>query len=218
MSGLAINGVSTGGQVYELKSNIDKTAALQAAKKDGLDNVFFEAEGKNFMVSGQNLDLSGLKSDKNQVSVEVNGKSFLVRENSVDMQNALKGKVPTNPTASIQFSDHESNAKITAVDNEINSAKEGVKNVVGGAIGAGAGIGVVVTGAGIVAGGLGSFISGAASIFLRTTYKSEPIVNPAVRAGIIAGVVIAGATIGGAAIYGAAKGTHPEVMDNFIKK
>jgi hypothetical protein len=217
MSGLAINGVNTGGQVYELKQGVDKAKALEASKKDGLDNVFFEADGKNFMVQGANLNLSGLKSDKNQVSVEVNGKSYLVRENTTDIDNAIKGKVPTNPAAQLNFDGKDFEAKITAVDNEINSAKEGAGRVIGAGVASGVGVGIVTTGAGILGGGLLSFISGAASIVLHTPNVSEPIVNPAVRTGLIVAGVIAGATIAGGAIYGAAKGEHPEVMDPFKK-
>jgi hypothetical protein len=210
MSGLSINGVPTGGVVYELKADIDKKAALQAAKKDGLDDVFFEADGKNFMVQGQELNLSGLKSDKNQVSVEVNGKSFLVSEYSTDLNTLMRGQVPTNPSAQIQFADFEAEAKITAVDNEVSSAKEGVKEAIGAAIGFGAGVGAAITAVGSVC----SFFESIGSVF--TYYPKDPTAIPSLKVGAIAAVGIAGVMLTNAAIQGS-KEHHPEVMDPFKK-
>jgi hypothetical protein len=61
MQVLTVNGQSLGGSVHQLKPGVTIEQAKAAAKKDGMDQVFFEAGGKNYVLQGDKLDLSPLK-------------------------------------------------------------------------------------------------------------------------------------------------------------
>lgn len=62
MNSLSINGVQTGGKVYALNlpqgQNINDVK--KAGENDGLDQVYFEANGSMYVVEGDGLTLSGL--------------------------------------------------------------------------------------------------------------------------------------------------------------
>lgn len=61
MNVLTVNGQSLNGTVRELKAGVALEQAFQAGKKDGLDQVYFQAEGKNYVLQGDGLDLKALK-------------------------------------------------------------------------------------------------------------------------------------------------------------
>jgi hypothetical protein len=58
---LTVNGQSLGGSVHQLKPGVTLEQAKTAAQKDGMDQVFFEAGGKNYVLQGDKLDFSPLK-------------------------------------------------------------------------------------------------------------------------------------------------------------
>ena len=95
MGGFSIQGVKTGGSLYQLKDGTTPEQAAAAGKADGKDQVYFQAEGKTYAVEGENLDLSGIdKSERGKLpkaQVELNGKLFDVNveefENEVSIHN-----------------------------------------------------------------------------------------------------------------------------------
>jgi hypothetical protein len=170
MSSLAVGGVNVGGTIRELKDGVSVKAAIEAAKNDGLDQVFFEANGKNYVSTGEKLNLKGIKTGVVPVS------DF--RENS-------------------QIFD----AKILGVDNEVNSAKEGVKKLT-----------AVYIGEGVIAGGLSIKA-------LMTTNGGEQGLGEMLGGfvGLLGTAALVGATVGGAAIWGAHTGSKPEQLEKFLK-
>lgn len=116
MSNLKLNGIPTGGKIYELQ--IPKGQNLldvkRAGENDGLDQVYFEANGHNYVVEGDGLNLSGLKQGVFQ-------------------------------TVEFTHGDQSELGTLRAVDDEVNTAWEGVKHLgkasvallTGGAIGGG---------------------------------------------------------------------------------
>ena len=60
-----VNGNAIQGKVSELKDGVSIAQAKEAAKGDGLDQVFIQAKGKNYVVQGDGLDIKSIKkSDK----------------------------------------------------------------------------------------------------------------------------------------------------------
>jgi hypothetical protein len=170
MSSLAINGANVGGTVRELKDGVNLKEAIAAAKSDGLDQVFFEANNKNYVCTGEKLDLKGIKNGVVPVSdLRIDGKIFDV--------------------------------KIHEVDNEVNSASEGVGKLKW-----------IATGEGAVLGGLS--LKG-----LLTTNGGEQGLGEMLGGfvGLIGTAVVVGGTLGGAAIWGANRGTHPEQLEKYLK-
>lgn len=60
MAQFSINGVQTGGRLYALNTQTaDETQkAVKAAQNDGLDQLFFEMEGQNYVLEGDGLALN----------------------------------------------------------------------------------------------------------------------------------------------------------------
>ena len=181
MSNLAINGINVGGQINELKKGTSCAEAYIKTQKDNIDQVYFEQDGKSFVVSGENLNLKGLK----------------------------KGTVPT-----ATLDGKEVNVKF--VDNEVNSAVEGIKKVAKTAIGIGGG--------GAIGGGalaaLGASMATSTSGGFAGAIVGGLIGGGAVAGGaIVAGVAVvaAGATVAGGAIYGATRKGNEEALKSVIK-
>ena len=61
MSGVTINGVQTYGSLHQLNKGIDLNQAYKKGEGDGLDQVYFTANGKNYFIEGDGLDLGGIK-------------------------------------------------------------------------------------------------------------------------------------------------------------
>lgn len=100
MSHLAINGKPLQGQVYALKLAPGQSLedAQKAGQHDGLDQVYFESQGKIYFAEGDGLELSALNSKK-------------------------------LPELTFKLHGQEQSATLLAVDNETNTAWEGVKSV-----------------------------------------------------------------------------------------
>jgi len=107
MGGMFINNQSTGGHLYELKKDVTIEQAKKAGQKDGLDQVYFEAKGKNYVVEGDNLDLktiSGLKKDENALAIVKIGDDLLtveVKKDNVDNEITSFGEGASNKLAKI---------------------------------------------------------------------------------------------------------------------
>lgn len=172
MSNLALNGVNVGGTIRELKDGVKIESAIAAAKKDGLDQVFFEANGKNYVAAGEKLDLKGIKTGAVPVSdFRINGNIF--------------------------------DAKIIDVDNEVNSAGEGIKK-----------LSILFCGEGIVGGTLS-----VRAISKGMAAGGDPGLSKSLGgfAGLVGTALLIGATIGGAAIWGANTNTKPEQLAPYLK-
>ncbi|MGE3725720.1 MAG: hypothetical protein AB7I41_09225 [Candidatus Sericytochromatia bacterium] len=81
---VSINGKPLGGSLHELKPGVSLEQAFQAGKKDGLDQVYFKADGKNYVLQGDGLDIKSLQkkgdmpvlqlhTDKGSVLAELKG-------------------------------------------------------------------------------------------------------------------------------------------------
>jgi hypothetical protein len=83
---VTVNGKSLGGTIHELKPGVALEQAYQAGKKDGLDQVYFQAEGKNYVLQGDGLDLKALqkKGDMPFVQLHTDKGSVLVDVKAVD--------------------------------------------------------------------------------------------------------------------------------------
>ena len=55
-----VNGNAIQGKVSELKDGVSIAQAKEAAKGDGLDQVFIQAKGKNYVVQGDGLDIKSI--------------------------------------------------------------------------------------------------------------------------------------------------------------
>lgn len=62
ISGLSINGILTGGNIKEL--NTSEIKSYKDNLKDGKDQVYVEANGKHYVIEGENLNLKGFKKGK----------------------------------------------------------------------------------------------------------------------------------------------------------
>lgn len=100
ISNFQINGYQVSNNIQELKQGVTIEQAYQAGQNDGADQIYFSANGKNYVVQGDGLDLSGLKGVK-------------------------KG---TMPYGQVKIGDSIVNVELK-VDNEVNTAWEGVKNL-----------------------------------------------------------------------------------------
>ncbi len=64
MSGVSINGVQTWGNLSQLKEGISLAEAQKKGQNDGLDQVYFSSNEKNFVLEGDGLDLSGINKSR----------------------------------------------------------------------------------------------------------------------------------------------------------
>jgi alpha-beta hydrolase superfamily lysophospholipase len=69
ISGLSINGIITGGKVKEL--NTSELKAYKDNLQDGRDQVYVEANGRHYVIEGENLNLSGLKKGNNTANIKL---------------------------------------------------------------------------------------------------------------------------------------------------
>jgi hypothetical protein len=100
MSGLSINGVNTKGQVFELKEGTNIKEALKAGQKDGLDQVYVEAGGKNYVVQGDGLNLKGIaKGTLPKAQLELNGKTVEATIKEVDNELNTRDEGLMSPVA-----------------------------------------------------------------------------------------------------------------------
>ena len=60
-TGLVVNGLSTGGQIYQLKNDVSIEQAHKKGLSDGLDQVYFSANGNNYVLQGDNLKLGEVR-------------------------------------------------------------------------------------------------------------------------------------------------------------
>lgn len=99
MSQFRLNGSQPGGQLYPLDLKGQSLEAVaKEAKNDGLDQIFFEAEGQAYVLEGDGLDLSALKTQ-------------------------------TFPQGELQVGDKVIPAHQILIDNETNTAREGLAKV-----------------------------------------------------------------------------------------
>lgn len=85
MNVLTVNGQSLNGTVRELKAGVSLEQAYKAGKKDGLDQVYFQSGGKNYVLQGDGLDLKALKSgDMPFVQLHTEQGSALAEVKAVD--------------------------------------------------------------------------------------------------------------------------------------
>ncbi|MBT9547175.1 MAG: hypothetical protein IV090_17415 [Candidatus Sericytochromatia bacterium] len=169
---VTVNGKALGGTIHELKPGVALEQAFQAGKKDGLDQVYFQAEGKNYVLQGDGLDIKALQKKGDMPFVQL---------------HTDKGSVL---------------ADVKAVDNEKNTFMEGGWNwgtkgalaltaaavglvIVGGAIGHGDNaLGMVMSGmtiAPLLAGGAAvTFVGGGAIGALKGSdqEKMMPLLKP----------------------------------------
>jgi hypothetical protein len=125
MANLVINGQSTGGKIHELKLPAGKTVAdlKRLAEQDGLDQVYFTVADRSYVAEGDGLNLSGLRQNGFQ-STELILNQGTPAERSVV-------------------------ASVKLVDDEVNTASDGVKFAASktwGVIAAGLGISAVTVG------------------------------------------------------------------------
>lgn len=94
MSGVTINGVQTWGALHQLKEGVSLATAHQKGQKDGLDQVYFSANGKNYFIEGDGLDLSGIRKSAAgslpKITFSENGKAIEseLRIENVDDENS----------------------------------------------------------------------------------------------------------------------------------
>lgn len=101
MSHFSIQGHAIPGHLYELKSDVKQAA--ERGHNDGLDQVYFRAGDKNYLLEGDGLELSSLQS------------------------NLKNGHVPQAELhLSTQAGEQALPAEILQVDNEVNTAREGL--------------------------------------------------------------------------------------------
>lgn len=90
MTGVSINGTQTWGNLHQLKPGITLEEAHKQGQKDGLDQVYFSANGKNYFIEGDGLDLSGMRKSSvgelPKIEFTLNGKDVEaeVRKEFVD--------------------------------------------------------------------------------------------------------------------------------------
>ncbi len=58
---VTVDGSPLKGHVNELKDGVSIEQAMAAGKSDGVDQVFVESNGKNYVIQGESLDLKGIK-------------------------------------------------------------------------------------------------------------------------------------------------------------
>jgi hypothetical protein len=87
-SGLVVNNLSTGGQVYKLKDGVSVDQAYQKGLKDGLDQVYFTAGKDKYVLQGDDLKLGELtqvmKSGVPSVLVKLNNQPTEVFIEKID--------------------------------------------------------------------------------------------------------------------------------------
>ncbi len=119
MAQLRINNINTGAKIYALQVPAGQQIAdlVDVGKNDGLDQIYFQIEDRLYLAEGDGLDFSGIN----------------------------KGLFPTMEL--FEKDGGREFARVIAVDNEVNTATEGAKNVLA-VVGASVGLGV--TGGGIM--------------------------------------------------------------------
>lgn len=100
MAHFSVRGESLQGNIYALNTNNSEAIqkAAEQSREDGLDQVFFEAEGKTYLLEGDGLDLSAFK------------------------RNVL-------PRAELNINGKQIPAQILYLDDEVNTASEGLRHV-----------------------------------------------------------------------------------------
>lgn len=90
---LAVNGVNVKGTVRELKEGVSIGQAYEAGRKDGLDQVYVEANGKKYAIIGDGLDLKGFKkSDMPVARLYIDGKMQDAEIKAVDNEKNTAGE------------------------------------------------------------------------------------------------------------------------------
>lgn len=87
-TGLVVNGLSTGGQIYQLKNDVSIEQAHKKGQSDGLDQVYFSANGNNYVLQGDNLKLGEvremMKKDVPSHVTKLEGKPVEITFHEVD--------------------------------------------------------------------------------------------------------------------------------------
>ena len=106
MSGISINGVQTWGNLSQLKEGVSLAEAQKKGQKDGLDQVYFSANGKNYVLEGDGLDLSGINKSRPgtlpKIQAEIQGKTLeaeLRLENVDDEKSKVSDFAFSNPVS-----------------------------------------------------------------------------------------------------------------------
>lgn len=90
---LSINGTNVRGEVRELKAGVSAGQAHEAGLKDGLDQVYVEANGKTYAVIGDGLNLSGFKKgDLPIAQLFVDGKMHQAQIKALDNEKNTAGE------------------------------------------------------------------------------------------------------------------------------
>lgn len=90
---LAINGTNVKGSVRELKEGVSIGQAYEAGRKDGLDQIYVEANGKNYAIIGDGLNLKGFKkSDMPVAQLYIDGKKIDAEVKAVDNEKNTAGE------------------------------------------------------------------------------------------------------------------------------
>lgn len=132
METIAINGKNLDVQgIKELKPGMSVQEASLKTKKNGIDEIYFNVDGKNFLAYGDSLDIGGLSSNKiAQVTYNGRAGNVVVHENEI---NSLKEGMITGALSGIKKT---KDALFGAVSNTITSVgPTATYALAGGAIG-----------------------------------------------------------------------------------
>lgn len=215
MSDFSINGVKSSGSIYELKPGVTIKEAFEKGKNDKIDQVYFEANGKNYVLQGEGLNLNGLSRGvvpANQVNLD--GKKIQVEIDGKKVEAILANSVPENE---IEINGKTIKAKIISVDDEVNSKGEAFKKGITSIPGQfGISIGGLAVGVGVIGGSV-NFLGEVPEAFrndILTTAEAGKV--------ILAGVAIAAVTIGATGLYGMYKESkttaNPEQLKPLLGK
>lgn len=116
MSSLSLNGVPTGGQLFELKKEVKIEDAHRIASTDPKSEVFVEGNnGKNYVVRGDALNLEGLSKSKQGQAPVVS----IITDEKQEIAGNFKGVAYTPKTATTE---NVTNTKSSSVGGYIRSA------------------------------------------------------------------------------------------------
>lgn len=193
MAELRINGTDVGNvQIRQLKPGVSIDEAKKKLSKDGLDQVFFTRDGTHYVASGENLNLSAVRgvipTTKQQLSLTDKDGQWVVTYSDQGL-----AKTATLPVTEVDG--HK--VRIEGIQDEFQSAREGAKKRVAGALAG-------VFGAGMFGGAVGVVLEvfdGAASAITRKEAERGNWIPAAMFGGgaaIIGGIYVAhGAVKGG---------------------
>lgn len=105
-TGLVINGLSTGGEVYKLKSDINIQEAHQKGLKDGLDQMYFTVGEDKYVLQGDNLMLGEAKAVMSKevpsTVIKLDGKAVEINIEAMDdeVSSIMDGFVQNGQVAS----------------------------------------------------------------------------------------------------------------------